>query len=202
MAVTVPVTLRDGSTIGLRPLLPDDRQQLDEIVEQQDPRWLFYRFFTAAPPSSRTMEYLANIDYIDHFAWVAVTVPANRVIGVGRCVRLRGDPTTADLSFGVVSDHQGRGIATLFLGALAVAAVTAGVFDFVADVLSENTAMLSVFKKVGAKWTRLEPHVWTTRFAVATAVGLIDDELAAMLRGAARDIVTGAGLALARRRTS
>lgn len=201
-AVTVPVTLRGGSTIGLRPLLPQDRGQLDEIIERQSTRWLYYRFFTSGPPSSRTMEYLANIGYIDHFAWVAVAVPSNRIIGVGRYVRLHDDATTADLSFGVEAEHQGRGIATLLLGALAVMAATAGVIDFVAEVLSENAAMLAVFNKVGARWTRCEPGVWTTRFEVARAVGLVDDQLAGMLRGAAPDIVTGAGLALARPRNS
>jgi RimJ/RimL family protein N-acetyltransferase len=201
-AVMVPVALRGGSTIGLRPLLPQDRGQLDEIVERQSPRWLRYRFFTSGLPSSRTMEYLANIDYIDHFAWVAVDVPSNRIIGVGRYVRLEDDATTADLSFGVEAEHQGRGIATLLLGALAMPATTAGVIDFMAEVLSENAAMQAVFNKLGAQWTHLEPAVLTTRFPVARAVGLVDDQVAENLRSAARDIVTGAGLALARPRNT
>jgi GNAT superfamily N-acetyltransferase len=146
------------------------------------------------------MEYLANIDYIDHFAWVAVE--SNRIVGVGRYVRLEDDATTADLSFGVEAEYQGRGIATLLLGALAMPAATAGVIDFMAEVLSENAAMQAVFNKLGAQWTRLEPAVLTTRFPVARAVGLVDDQVAEDLRSAAGDIVTGAGLALARPRTT
>jgi CRP-like cAMP-binding protein/ribosomal protein S18 acetylase RimI-like enzyme len=197
-AVTVPLTLRDGSTIGLRPLVPHDRAQLDETIDHQSPDWLRGRFFTGGRPSRRTIEYLTNINYIDHFAWVAVTAPSNRVIGVGRYVRLSSEPTAADISFGVAGEHQGRGIATLLLGALAVTAPTAGITSFTAEVLLDNAPMLAVFRKVGARWTRSEGGVGATKFTVATAAGLIDDPLAEMLRCAARDIVTGAGLALAR----
>jgi CRP-like cAMP-binding protein len=200
-ASLVPVMLRDGSTIGLRPLLPQDRGQFDEIVERQSTEWLRYRFFTSVPPSPRKMDYLASVDYIDHFAWVAVEVRSNRIIGVGRYVRLPDGRTTADLSFSVVADHQNCGIATLMLGALAVTATTAGVSRFTADVLSENTAMLAVFNKVGAHWTRREPDVLSTSFDAASAVGLVDDELAETLRGAVREIVTGGGLTLERPRS-
>ena len=196
-ARTVPVTLGDGSAIALRPLLPEDHDELVDLVGRQSAQWLRHRFFTSGAPSRGTIEHLANINYIDHFAWVAVAAASKRGAGIGRYTRLRDDHATAELAFGVVPEHEGRGIATLLLGALAVTAATAGITHFTAEVLYDNAPMRAVFHKVGAQWTYLERGVGSTRFEVASATGLVDDELADTLVSAARDIVTGAGLALA-----
>jgi protein lysine acetyltransferase len=200
-ARVVPVALRDGSTVGLRPLLPDDRDDIAALIGRQDRSWLRSRFFVAAPPPARTLAHLVDIDYVDHFAWVvdasaSGAAGADRAIAVGRYVRA-GDHATAEVAFGVAREHQGRGIATLLLGALAVTAATTGIATFTAEVLADNAPMLAVFRRVGARSGVPSGGVVSTRFDVAAATGLLDGAVAAELVAAARDIATGAGLALA-----
>jgi GNAT superfamily N-acetyltransferase len=55
------------------------------------------------------------------------------------------------VAFAVVDEHQGRGIGKILLRHLAAIARGAGVEEFVADVLSQNAAMLKVFAGSGLK---------------------------------------------------
>ena len=201
-ARSVPVSLPGGSTLRLRPLVPQDREELVDVIGRQSAEWLRYRFFTPGQPSSRTIDHLVNINYIDHFAWVAMAGESRNGIAIGRYVRLHTEPTTADVSFAVVGDHQGRGLGTLLLGAVAVTAANAGITDLVAEVLYENRPMRAVFNKVGGRWTHLEPGIQSVRLPVAAAAELIPTEVADHLVRTAGEIVTGAGLALAHRAPS
>ena len=51
----------------------------------------------------------------------------------------------------VVDAYQGQGIGTLLMRQLAILARDAGLKELIAEVLSENTPMLKVFKKFGFK---------------------------------------------------
>ena len=200
-ARSVPVTLPDGSTLRLRPLVPQDRDELVEVIGRQSAEWLRYRFFTAGQPSARTIDHLVNINYIDHFAWVAMAGESRTGIAIGRYIRLAAEPTTADVSFAVVGDHQGKGLGTLLLGAVAVTAANAGITDLVAEVLYENRPMRAVFDKVGGRWKHLEPGIQSVHMPAAAAAALVAPAVADDLVRTAREIVTGAGLALAQRAT-
>jgi CRP-like cAMP-binding protein len=198
VARTVPVTLRDGSAVGLRPLVPQDRDDIVELIGRQTADWRRARFFVGGRPPDRTIDHLVNIDYLNHFAWVAVPEGSNRSVGVGRYVRLSDDPGAAEVAFGVAAEHQGRGTATMLLGALGVIAATAGITRFTAEVLRDNGPMRAVFRRAEARWTSLEGGVLSMTLPVAAAARLVDGDLAAALVRTARDIATGAGLALTR----
>ncbi len=197
-ASPIRASLRDGTALALRPLQPNDRDSLTEEIGRQPLEMLRRRFFTPGTPSPRTIEYLVNINYVDHFAWVAMTRDTGRGVGVGRYVRLRDDPACAELAFGVADDYQGRGIATLLLGVLAVTASTAGIERFEATVLSDNRSMRAVLDRLRVRWSDSEPGVISTTFPVATAVSLLDAALRPEVARIARDVATGAGLALTR----
>ena len=67
-------------------------------------------------------------------------------------VRVRPGPSgerSAELAFVVEEDYQGRGIASRLLARLAALARSQNLTRFEADVLSENSAMLAVFKRCG-----------------------------------------------------
>ena len=200
-ARSVPVPLPDGSTLRLRPLVPQDREELVEVIGRQSSEWLRYRFFTPGQPSARTIDHLVDINYIDHFAWVAMAGDSRNGIAIGRYIRLQAEPIAADVSFAVVGDHQGRGLGTLLLGAVAVTAANAGITELVAEVLYENKPMRAVFDKAGGRWSHLEPGIQSVRLPVAAAAALLPSDVAGELVRTAGEIVTGAGLALAQRAT-
>jgi ribosomal protein S18 acetylase RimI-like enzyme len=76
----------------------------------------------------------------------------------GRYVMLQ--PGRAEAAFTVVDQHQGRGLGTVLLRHLAAIAAGAGIDEFVAEVLPDNTPMLEVFEHSGFPLTsRREPGV-------------------------------------------
>jgi CRP-like cAMP-binding protein/GNAT superfamily N-acetyltransferase len=195
----VTIELRSGQPILLRPLLPADRAAYASAIGALSADSLRRRFLTGGRPSSRMIDYLVDIDYVDHFAWV-VQDPERRdaVLGTARFVRLAEDHARAEVAFEVADDHQGRGIATLLLGAIGVAAASAGVDVLVATVLLDNAPMRAVFDKVGAAASFGDPGEIHLEMTPADAAALLDAGLRHELDLAVRDIVRAAGLALAR----
>ena len=198
-AAPVPVTLRKGTRVVLRPLLPADRDRVAAVLATESPESLRRRFFTPGLPGPRVIDYLVNINYVDHFAWGVAAEGGSRGVGAARYVRLPDNPECANVAFNVVDEYQGRGLGTLLLGALAAAATSAGITRFVGEMLYENTPMRAVLDKAGATWRHLEPGVVAASLDVAAAEAMVDEPLRGELARTARDVVTAAGLALTHR---
>jgi CRP-like cAMP-binding protein len=188
--------LADGTAIDVRPLLPEDREAFEEAIHQLSRESLRRRFFSASGPSPALVDYLTDIDYVDHFAWLALDASNHRRgLATARYIRLT-KPDEAEMAFGTVDDYQGRGIGTFLLGALGVAAVEAGISTLVAHVLEDNIAMRKVFAK-GAPAVRFdEPGVVFVEIEAAAAAALLDGTTRAGLASAVHDVVTAASLAL------
>lgn len=194
IARPVDVTTRDGLALQFRPLLRSDRAALVAELDGLAPESRRLRFFSVGRPSQRMIDYLVNINYVDHFAWGVTLADGGRGIATARYVR-EETRDTAEVAFAVIDEFQGRGIGTLLLGALAAAAGNAGIATFRASVLSENVGMRTVFDRAGATWTRSGPGVIDASFPVADAALLVPDDLRAKFRRTSRGIVTGAGIA-------
>lgn len=194
IARPVEVTTRDGLKLHFRPLLRSDRTTYLAELDALAPESRRLRFFSAGRPSQRTIDYLVNINYLDHFAWGVALADGSRGVATARYVRER-DRAAAEVAFLVIDEYQGRGIGTLLLGALAAAAGNAGIARFTAEVLSENRGMRAVFNKAGATWTRAGGGIVAAEFSVEAAAALLDDDLRGEFRRVSRGIVTGAGIA-------
>jgi CRP-like cAMP-binding protein len=192
----VPATLPGGVRVQLRPLLPEDRSGYRAAVRSLSPDSRRRRFFSAGRPSAAIVDHLIDIDFIDHFAWLVLrdTTP-HAGLATGRYVRDDDDPTVAEVAFGVVDDFQGKGIGTLLLGAVGVAAGEAGIRLMYGHVLEDNTAMLAVFAKAGSRTSFAEPGVRRVEVDSLAASALLDPDLARALRIAVHDVVTAASLA-------
>jgi RimJ/RimL family protein N-acetyltransferase len=185
----VPVSLVDGTPVGLRPVHPDDGVRFLQAAAEVSPQTVFRRFFTMAIPSAETAKLLTQLDYVDHFAWAAVDehgVP----VGGATYIRTPSDVTTAEISFSIVDDFQGRGLGTLLMAAIAVAARRNGITRFTAEVLEDNRPMRAILARAGMVWERPEDGVVhgagpvpdPARFgmdvATAAALGALVDETA------------------------
>lgn len=137
------VVLADGATLHLRPIRPEDHDALNALFGRLSAETIQFRFFTPLKELSETwLTRLTTIDYDDRMALVGVL--EGDLVAVGRYDRL-DDPRRAEVAFTVEDAHQGRGIGTLLLEHLALAARERGIDTFCASVLTGNRRMLDVF---------------------------------------------------------
>jgi CRP-like cAMP-binding protein len=156
----IPIQVRDGTHLFLRPVLPGDSERTVHGHVYFSSETLYRRFMSARLPSEALMHYLSEVDYVDHFVWV-VTDGADPVADA-RFVRDETDPTVAEIAFTVADAYQGRGIGSFLVGALSVAARVDGVERFSARMLSDNLPMRTIMDRHGAVWEREDIGVITT----------------------------------------
>jgi len=146
--------LRDGRSITVRAIRPDDKQLLLRAFKGLEEGTIRSRFFgPRKEPTDQELAWATEIDFVHNVALVASTRdgPGERIVGVGRYVSLESadNPLAAEVAFVVEEDFQGQGIASILLRHLAAIARRQGVSRFEADVLPANLAMLSVFRRSG-----------------------------------------------------
>ena len=147
--------LRDGGSIHIRAIRPDDKQRLLALFERLSSRSVYFRFFqTKQRLTDAELRYFTELDFVDNVALVATLREGDEehIIGVGRYFRITADgqpSRRAEVAFTVADAHQGRGIGTLLLEHLATIARTHGIDTFEAYVLGENNRMLQVFAASG-----------------------------------------------------
>ena len=147
--------LRNGRRIEIRALRPTDRDALLAAADHTSDQSLYRRFFSVRRVfSDQEVASFVNVDFIDEIALLAVVREGGRqvVAGGGRYIVVR--PGTAELAFTVVDEFQGQGIASALLRHLTALARAAGVREFIAEVLPDNTGMLRVFERSGLKLER------------------------------------------------
>jgi len=158
----IPVQMRDGTQLHLRPVLPGDNERTTNGPVQFSSETLYRRFQTPRNPTMALMRYLFEVDYVHHFVWVMTDGFDGPVVADARFVRDESDATVAEVAFIVADAYQGKGIWTFLMGALAVAADYHGVQRFSARVLSENYPMRAILDRFGADWHREDLGVVTT----------------------------------------
>lgn len=141
------VVLRDGGTAHLRPIRPEDADALQAFHAGQSQASIYMRFFSFKPRlSGKEVRRFTEVDHINRVAFV-ITI-GGEIMGIGRYDRL-DDPLEAEVAFNISDAHQGRGIGSILLEHLAVAARENGIRRFTAEVLPDNRKMLMVFADAG-----------------------------------------------------
>lgn len=146
--------LRDGSSIRVRAIRPDDKERLLRHFHRLSPESVHFRFFGAKTDLSvEELRKYTEPDFVTHVGLVAVRIEAGEeeVIGVARYFRSEdaGDVHSAEFATAVADPWQGRGVGTALLEHLAHIAARAGVTMFRADVLADNTRMIEMLRKSG-----------------------------------------------------
>jgi RimJ/RimL family protein N-acetyltransferase len=142
--------LRDGQEILIRPIRPDDREELAEGMRRLSPESRYRRFFTPTSElSAAALSYLTEVDHHDHEALVALDPGSEHGIGVARFVRSAHDPELAEVAVAVADSWHNRGVGTALLDRLTQRAREEGVRRFSAEVLAENRPMLELIEDLG-----------------------------------------------------
>jgi acetyl coenzyme A synthetase (ADP forming)-like protein len=143
------VVLRDGSTVRVRVMQPEDEQLLFNLFHSlsEDSRWM--RFFCLSNDSALAAEAHreAQLDHCRTVGLIALAGSEERVVGHAFYAAI--SEGHAEVAFTIANEYQGRGLASILLGQLAEIAVTNGIQVFEAEVVAANHAMLGVFRESG-----------------------------------------------------
>jgi len=142
--------LRNGRSVEIRALRPEDRAGLAAAVNRSSAESLYHRFFAVKRGfSEREIDFFLNIDFINHVALVAEVDEGGRPAIAGGARYIVASPGRAEIAFAVVDQYQGQGVGTALMRNLAAIARQAGLDELVAEVLPDNTPMMTVFKRSG-----------------------------------------------------
>src|SRR5207245_10710034 len=119
---------------------------LRQALARMSPHSRYRRFFSPLDHlSEQQLDYLTNIDFKDHVAWIAFLPdePGAPGVGVARWVRDRDDPGVAEAAVAVIDDYHRRGIGRALLRLLTESAVSVGAQPIPASVLASNHPLLN-----------------------------------------------------------
>jgi RimJ/RimL family protein N-acetyltransferase len=163
-------TLPNGQVIQLRPIQPDDRDQLREEFLKLSEATVRDRFFSIKldlTPAELT--YFTEVDFDHHVALVAEleTATAPKPVAVGRLVRMAGQRDHAEIAITVTDAMQGLGIGKIMLLRLSECARELGIRHMDASVLAENTRMMRLLRKSGLGFsTQVDNGIQTISIAL------------------------------------
>jgi RimJ/RimL family protein N-acetyltransferase len=180
------VSLRDGSSVAIRPIEPDDYDRLREVWAGMSALSRQRRFLASSSVehiSDAELQYLIDIDHRRHEALLALDGDG-RAVGVARYVRVPGDREAAELAVAVVDDWHRRGVATALLDALTSRAHEAGIKRYTAIVSEDNDIVLAGLERAGAERTGTTDE-GEIELEIEVPTDGASDRLAGMLRAAA-----------------
>jgi acetyltransferase len=166
-------TLRDGLSVLIRPIRPDDADDLQAGFRRLSPESIYLRFLgTMNELSDNMAQQLATLDYHSRMAFVATVPIAGKeiLIGVARYGLVgAAEPGMAECAIVVGDEYQGRGLGQRMLDQLIRYARAHGVTGLLATIHSTNTRIKRFIERSGFEADRkmTEPGVWEVRLKIA-----------------------------------
>jgi acetyltransferase len=149
---------KNGTTVWVRPLLPQDASYLVDIFEHMSADSRYSRFQQALNHISpeRVRIEAENIAHtpsqIGFIAFADLPDQLNAPVGAARCVCV-GDGR-AETAVSVRDDMQNQGIGTHLLGLLVEEARAQGVKKLLASIQSSNKAIIHILNRLPYAYTR------------------------------------------------
>ncbi len=143
--------LADGSSVGLRPIRPEDAEMEKEFVRNLSENSRYFRFMnTVRELTPAMLARFTQIDYDREMAFVAVREEGGREteIAVARYVT-NPDGETCEFAIVVADSWQCKGLGRRMLELLIEVARARGLKAMVGHVLAANQPMLALCGKLG-----------------------------------------------------
>lgn len=153
--------LRDGNTLALRFVEPNDAERLQGYFRSLSVRSRYNRFLGAMSELPKSeLDHFIQVGERDRFSVIAVMVIDGVETIVGEA-RYGFEADTASFEFGVsVDDHwQSQGIGSALLRNLECRAAAFGARRVFGDTLRSNDVMIGLARKSGFAFTR-HPDDW------------------------------------------
>jgi GNAT superfamily N-acetyltransferase len=139
-------SLRDGRTVRIRTLRPDDGERLRRLFFRLSPLSVYRRFLSPLPaPSEEGLRRLLDVDHSEREALAALD--GDEIVGVARYARRPGS-SSADIAVVVADDWQRDGLGHLLLERLTRLARMRAIQYFEATVLGDNRPALELVRQL------------------------------------------------------
>lgn len=143
--------LKDGTTVFLRPIKPEDEPNWHEMLAKASQESLRFRFRHLF--KGTTHEMATRYCYIDYDREMAIIAEVEKgesreMIGVGRMVT-DPDMRSAEYAVFVVDEWQGKGLGFMFTQYIEEIARAWGIEKIVAETSLDNAGMQATFRKCG-----------------------------------------------------
>ncbi|WP_341666013.1 bifunctional acetate--CoA ligase family protein/GNAT family N-acetyltransferase [Vibrio sp.] len=145
------VQLKYGSSIIMRPILPEDEPNHAHFVSKVSKEDLYNRFFSdVGELNHEALANLTQIDYDREMAFIAIASPESNpeIIGVSRAL-LNPDNTDAEFAILVRSDLKGMGLGKLLLQKIIDYCRHKGTKQISGVTMPTNRGMLMLAQKLG-----------------------------------------------------
>ncbi len=151
-----PWRLRDGVSVTVRPIRPEDEPLMVRFHETLSERSVYLRYFTPLKLDHRIAhERLSRICFIDYDREMVLVVEHRNkttleadILGVGRLSKCR-DANEAEFALTVSDPWQGRGLGTQLLNLLIQIGREEKLERITATILADNHEMQRVARKLG-----------------------------------------------------
>jgi RimJ/RimL family protein N-acetyltransferase len=171
------LTLRDGRTVQIRPIIPSDAWELAEAIRSADADTLRRRFL-GSPPSMTPalLTHLSTVDYCSRFALVAADPATGHGVAIARYESMP-EGGVAEVAVAVDPAWRQVGLATALVEMLAQAALERGIHTFSACYLAQNRPVAALLNLAGD--TR-QPEI--KQGIAEAAIALDSDSIATAIR--------------------
>ena len=144
------MTLADGARLRVRPIVPADRDPLADAFARLSERSRHQRFLGPKPRlSTRELDYLTDVDHVNHEALVAIDETSGDIVAVGRYATGNGGGVVADMALVVADPWQRRGIGQALAARLVERARANGITRLTGTALAENRRVRSLLDRLG-----------------------------------------------------
>ena len=158
------IKLRNGQSINVRPIRPDDAPGLQASFAEMSPETIYDRFmgYKKVLPDQEA-RFLTSLDYDSHMALVAVT-QENNIVGVARYHVLEDEPDCAEFAVVINDNYQRQGLGSFLMMRLMEYAKMHRVHTFLGFAHSENYRLLRFIQRSGLPIERkLKGGLWEIR---------------------------------------
>lgn len=146
------IQLKNGQTILMRPILPEDEPTHKAFVEKVSEEDLYRRFFSdVGELNHEALANLTQIDYDREMALVATCHLASGEEEIWGVARLLADPQNTDAEFAVLvrSDLKGVGLGRVLMQAIIDYGRQAGLSRITGMTMPNNRGMIALAQKCG-----------------------------------------------------
>jgi hypothetical protein len=142
----------DHTKFHARPIEASDKEKFMQAFDKLSTQSNYLRFFTSKKNlSEEQLKYLTELDGVNHIAWIIIDTKGIEAKGVavGRIIRMKGEPSTAEVAITVIDEYQQMGIGAILLCILNIVASQNDINVFRYYVLHENKFVIEILKELG-----------------------------------------------------